>query len=181
MAATGTPTAYTPTAKALHWLVVALLAVQYVTAWLMPHIGRRTPPSAMVDLHLSLGLVILLVMLMRLAYRLRHPVPPAATGAPWERLLARITHGLIYLILLVAPFLGWASASAHHLSVSLFGLISLPDLVAPGTRWAHEAGDVHGTAMWALLWLVGLHAAAALYHHLVRRDGTLQRMLPSGR
>ena len=182
MPATDHATAYSATAKALHWLVAALLAAQYVTAWLLPHIGRHTPPSAVIDLHFSLGVVILLVMLVRLAYRLLHPVAlEAGDAAPWERLLARTTHWLIYLILIVSPVLGWLSASAHRLPVSVFGLVTLPDLVAPGTGWAHEAGDIHGTAMWALLWLLGLHAAAALYHHLVRRDGTLRRMLPAAR
>jgi cytochrome b561 len=56
-------------------------------------------------------------------------------------------------------------------------LVTLPSIAAPKARWALVAGDVHATAMWVLLALVGLHAAAALYHHVVRHDGTLKRML----
>jgi cytochrome b561 len=95
-----------------------------------------------------------------------------------ERFLAKTIHRLFYLILLVSPILGWASASAHSLPVSLFGIVPLPAIAQPGASWAHSAGDSHGTAMWVLLWLVRLHAAAALYHHIVRHDGTLRRMLP---
>jgi cytochrome b561 len=89
-----------------------------------------------------------------------------------------LVHRLFYLILLAGPLLGWASASAHRLTVSPFGLITLPPIAAPKARWALTAGDVHATVMWVLLALVGLHAAAALYHHVVRHDGTLRRMLP---
>jgi cytochrome b561 len=172
---------YSPVAKGLHWLMVILIIVQYTTAFLLPHIGRKTPPSDIIDLHFSMGVLVMLVMLVRLGHRLLHPVPlEVAEAAPWERLLAKLTHWLIYLILIVSPVLGWAAASAHNLPVSLFG-IALPALAAPGTAWANQAGDIHSTAMWALLWLLGLHVAGALYHHLLRRDGTLLRMLPSHR
>jgi cytochrome b561 len=172
--------AYSATAKGLHWLIVLLLAVQFVTAFLLPHIGRDTRPTTVINLHFSFGVLILLVMAVRFVHRLLHPVPlEAHDAAPWERFLARTTHRLFYLILLVSPVLGWASASAHSLPVSLFGIVPLPAIAPPGAGWAHTAGDIHSTAMWVLLWLVGLHAAAALFHHLVRRDGTLRRMLPS--
>lgn len=173
---------YSATARRLHWLIVALVAIQFGTAFLLPHIGRDTRPSTVIDLHFSFGILILVVMAVRFVHRLRHPVPLEARDAsPVERMLARTVHRLFYLILLAGPFLGWASASAHRLPVSLFGIVPLPALAAPGAGWGHEAGDVHGIVMWALLWLIGLHAAAALYHHLVRRDGTLRRMLPASR
>jgi cytochrome b561 len=178
IASDGTGT-YSGTAKALHWLVVLLLAIQFTTAFLLPHIGRNTPPSDVIDAHFSVGVLILVVMAARFAYRLTHPVPlEAKDAAPLERFVARTAHRLIYLILLVSPILGWASASAHSLPVNLFGIVTLPAIAAPGAGWGHTAGDIHATAMWVLLCLVGLHAAAALYHHIVRHDGTLRRMLP---
>lgn len=177
-----TAAGYSATAKRLHWLIVLLVAIQFATAFLLPHIGRDTRPGTVITLHFSFGILILGVMAVRFAHRLRHPVPlEAGDASPLERLLALTAHRLFYLILLVGPFLGWAAASAHRLPVSLFGIVPLPALAPPGARWAHEAGDIHGTVMWALLWLIGLHAGAALYHHLVRRDGTLRRMLPARR
>jgi cytochrome b561 len=97
----------------------------------------------------------------------------------WERWAAHATHVIFYFILLVGPFLGWASASAHKLPVSVFGIIALPDIAAPKARWALTAGDLHTWMMWTLLALIALHAAAALYHYFIRRDGVLQRMLPA--
>ena len=169
---------YSATARRLHWLIVALLTVQYLTAALMPHIGRKTPMSTSINLHFSFGVLIVAVMALRLVQRLRHPVPMEPAYAPLERWLAWGTHRLFYLLLLVVPFLGWASASAHNLPVSLFGVIPLPALAAPKTRWALTAGDIHTWAMWGMLGLVALHAAGALYHHYVRHDRVLQSMIP---
>jgi cytochrome b561 len=180
MIATNPLPTYSATAKRLHWLIVLLVAIQFVTAYLLPHIGRNTPPSTVINLHFSFGILILVVMAVRFVHRLRHPIPLESNDArPLERFLAKTAHRLFYLILLVGPFLGWASASAHRLPVILFGIVPLPAIAPPGADWGHEAGDIHSTAMWALLWLIGLHAATALYHHVVRHDGTLRRMLPS--
>ena len=169
---------YSATAKSLHWLIVALVAVQFVTAFLLPHITMKTQPSTVITLHFSFGLLIVAVMAVRFVHRLAHPVPLAPVGASWERGLASATHRVFYLILLVGPFLGWASASAHGLPVTFFGLFTLPPLAAPRTKWASTAGDVHTWAMYTLLGIIALHVAAALYHELVRDDGTLKRMMP---
>jgi cytochrome b561 len=171
-------TVYTPAAKALHWTTVLLVATQFVTALAMPDIGPHTEPDSWISLHFSIGILILCAMGARLVHRLMYPLE-ASQAPAWERFAALLTHRLFYLILLVGPFLGWASASAHRLTVGLFGLVALPPIAAPKAGWALTAGDVHATAMWVLLALVGLHAAAALYHHFVRHDGTLRRMLPA--
>jgi cytochrome b561 len=170
---------YDATAKALHWLVALLVLSQFVVAWLMPGIGRNSTPSTLVSLHFSLGILIVLVMATRLLHRLRHPTPLDMPGSPaWERTAAYATHVAFYALLLVGPFLGWASASAHSLPVTLFGLLTLPDIAVPKARWALTAGDVHTYTMWCVLALIGLHVAAALWHRCVRHDGLLQRMLP---
>lgn len=173
---------YSALAKGLHWLIVLVVLAQYVVSILMPGIGPRTQPGPLIDLHFSLGLVILVVMAVRYGVRLADPVALDMPGsALWERRMASITHGLFYLLLIVAPLLGWASASAHRLPVALFGLVTLPSVAAPKAHWALVAGEVHKVAMWATLALIGVHGLAALYHHLVRHDGVLLRMLPARR
>jgi cytochrome b561 len=172
---------YSGTAKTLHWLIVALVLTQFVVSWFMPHIGRNTVPGTLINLHFSLGVLILVVMAVRFLHRLSHSAPPAMPNAPgWERRLAQAIHALFYAILLIVPLLGWASASAHDLPVTFFGLFTLPALAPPKARWALTAGDIHTYAMWTLLGIIALHAAAALYHFFVRRDGVMQRMLPAG-
>jgi len=173
---------YGAAAKSLHWLIVLMVLMQFLVSTLMPEIGPNTVPASLINLHLSLGVVILVLMAIRLVHRLLYPVPLDMPDAPvWERWIAHATHLAFYFILLVGPFLGWASASAHQLPVNVFGIISLPDIASPKARWALTAGDIHAAMMWALLALIALHATAALYHHFFRHDGVLLRMLPGRR
>lgn len=166
-------------ARLLHWLIVLLVLTQFVIAILMPDVGPNTVPGTLINLHFSFGVLILVVMAVRFLFRLLYPVPLDMPGSPlWERCAARATHLAFYFILLVGPFLGWASASAHKLPVDVFGIFLLPDVAPEKARWALTAGDVHSYMMWALLALIALHVAAALYHHFLRRDGVLRRMLP---
>ena len=146
----------------------------------MPHIGRNTQPETLINLHFSIGVLILFLAVGRLGWRLTHPEPPPLDGIPpWQVQSARVVHWLLYLLLFVVPILGWLAASWRGFPVIMFGLFELPKLLAtraPGLGWT---GDVHGLlANYLMLALVGLHVAAALYHYFIRRDGVLQRMLP---
>lgn len=176
-----TAAGYTGTAKSLHWLFLALLIVQFTVAWTMPNIGRNTQPGTLINLHFSVGVLILSVAIVRLVWRLTHGEPAAEDGVPpWQVASGRLLHWLLYLLLFVVPILGWANASYRGFPVVMFGL-EMPKLIAtraPGWGWT---GDIHSfLATYVLLGLVGLHVLAALYHYFVRRDGVLQRMLPDG-
>ncbi len=169
---------YDPVAKSLHWLVFALVLVQFVIAWTMPEIRRGVVPERLINLHLSFGVLIMAVVLIRLVWRRLHPVAPANEGIPpWQERLAIAAHWLLYALLLVLPVLGWAAASARDWTVRVFDLVTLPRLVPSEARIGFIAGDVHVVLSWVLLGLIGLHVAAGLYHYFVRRDRVLQRML----
>lgn len=168
---------YGTVARTLHWLVFALVAAQVIIGWTMPHIRPGVPQAGLVAWHLSIGAVLMLVVLLRLVWRIVRPTASAPMAA-WERVLAMLTHGLLYLLLIVIPVLGWAAAGFFGYSVRLFGFIPLPALADRTMRWAHEAGDVHDLLTNVLLGVVGLHVVAALWHYFVRRDRVLQRMLP---
>lgn len=170
---------YTGTAKFLHWLILALLIVQFIVAWTMPNIGRNTPMTTLISLHFSMGVLILAVAVLRLLWRFMRGEPaPDAGVPPWQTSSARIVHWLLYLLLLVIPILGWINADWRGMPVALFRL-EMPKLIAtraPGWQWT---GDMHGLlSNYVLLALVGLHVVAALYHQFIRRDGVLRRMLP---
>lgn len=99
---------------------------------------------------------------------------------PWQRWGAGATHGLLYLLLIVLPITGWAASSVHGWHLTPFGLFDLPALLPKGTKLGFKAGDMHADLLsWVLLAIIGLHVLAALYHRFVKRDGVLQRMLPS--
>jgi cytochrome b561 len=172
---------YKSSAKFLHWLIVALLMVQFMVAWTMPHIGRNTPVTTLISQHFTVGIVILAVAILRLVWRVIQGEPtPLDDVPPWQTQSARVIHWLLYLLLLVVPILGWINASWRGMPVVFFGL-ELPKLIgprAPGWRWT---GDVHNLlANYMMLTLVGLHILAGFYHYFIRRDHILQRMLPGG-
>lgn len=166
---------YDPFARLLHWLIVVLLAVQYVVAWTMPEIHRGTQPVGLIAVHLYFGVGIIAVMIVRVLWRLLRKEPGVIEGSASTRRVAYLTHGLLYLILIVQPLMGWANASSRGWKISLFG-IELPALSPTGSPLGHALGDVHGVLAWVVLALIGLHIVGALYHHFVLRDGVLRRM-----
>lgn len=170
---------YDPVSRTFHWLVVALVAAQITIALILPAALPESAGDTIVAWHLAVGSTILLVMLLRLAWRLAHPMPPApADLSPALRWLARGTHWAFYVVLIVLPLLGWTAANAHGATPRLLGLIPLPRLVAPDEAFAEAVGTVHKTVALLLLVLIALHVSGALYHALVKRDGVIRRMLP---
>jgi cytochrome b561 len=169
-------------AKLFHWITVLLLIIQYTIGWLMPDVHKDTKPIGLISLHLSIGSLIVLVVLIRLAWRLTHPAPPEPSALPpMFQAAARATHWLLYALLVAFPLMGWANASSRGWQVSLFGLVPLPPLSPTGSILGHQMGDVHQVFAWVLLAAVGLHISAALFHHFIIKDDTLRRMLPRRR
>ena len=167
---------YDPFARLLHWLIVVLLVAQYIVAWTMPEIHRGTQPVGLITWHLEIGTAIIAVMLVRIVWRLLRREPDVVEATPSMRIVSRLTHALLYLLLIVQPVMGWINASSRGWHVTLFGVIPLPALSTTGSPLGHEMGDLHQVLAWGILGLVGLHLAGALYHHFVLRDGVLRRM-----
>ena len=164
-------------AKILHWLIFSLLAVQYAIGSIMPHIGRKTLNEGWVSWHFSVGAAILFFIVIRLVWRMLHPVPLIPTMAPWERAVSGITHWSLYILVLVMTLLGWAATNSRGWDVILFGVIPLPKISPTGSDWGHECGDIHNILVYVLLGFILIHVAGALYHYFVKRDQVVGRML----
>jgi cytochrome b561 len=169
---------YRTPAKVLHWLIVALLAVQFPIGWFMPDV-HAGPPGRAMTLHISFGLTILALILLRLVWRVTHPVAPESSLPPWQRVSSEAVHWLLYVLVLAATITGWLFASFRGWSVAYFELIPLPMLAAKNTVATHQIDGWHQIAEWGLLIAIGLHVAAALAHIFIYRDRIMQRMLPS--
>src|ERR1039457_6298514 len=111
---------YGTTAKLFHWLIVALLFIQYPIGWLMPDIHRGMKPGTGMTFHISFGIVILLLIVLRFGWRLGHPVAPESSLPPWQRLSSEAVHWLLYGLVLVATMTGWLFASFRGWSISFF-------------------------------------------------------------
>lgn len=169
---------YDATAKGFHWLVVGLLVPQYAIGWLMPDIHRGQVPGTAMMLHISIGIVILTIVVLRLLWRLAHPVAPDNSLQPWQRLSSQALHWLLYLFVFATTVSGWFFASMRGWSIALFGVVKLPMLTETGSTIGRSIGRLHETLEWGLLILIGLHVLIALVHLLVYRDRVMSRMLP---
>lgn len=169
---------YGAVAKLLHWIIFALLAVQYTIGSIMPHIGRHTVDEGWVAWHFSVGASILFFIAIRLIWRLLHPVPQLPSMPAWERAAASFVHWALYGLVLTMTLLGWAATNARGWPVRLFGVVTLPQIAPNGSSWGHEAGDIHNVVVYVLLGFIVLHVGAALYHYFIRRDEIMARMLP---
>jgi len=168
---------YGTTAKVFHWLIVALLSVQYPLGWFMPEIHRGAKPSDALTFHVSLGITILALIVLRLLWRITHPVAPERSLPAWQQLISEAVHWLLYALVFATTMTGWLLASEHGWSISLFSAVPLPMLTSKGSLLASSIGKWHGTMEWALLSLVGAHVAAAMAHTFIFRDRIMQRML----
>jgi cytochrome b561 len=170
---------YGPAAKLFHWLTVALLAAQFTLGWVMPDIRRGMHPERLMNLHLSMGLLVLALMTARAAWRVVRGAPPPEASLPaWQRIASELVHGALYLLVFAMTLSGWFFASMRGWEITLFGAFPVPRLVDEGSRLGRLLGGLHGTLVWVLLAAIGLHVAAALAHALIFRDRVLQRMLP---
>jgi len=169
---------YGTTAKVLHWVIAALLLVQYLIGWLMPDIHRGQQPGTAMTLHVSIGMLILILIVLRLAWRLTHPVAPESSLPPWQRVSSEAVHWLLYVLVLATTITGWLFASFRGWSISFFYLVPLPMLASDNAEAGRAIDGWHQAMEWALLVVIGLHVAFALVHIFVYRDRIMQRMLP---
>lgn len=180
-AAAPTVETYSSAARAFHWLTVLLLLVQIPLGVYMVDYGQTTnfaaPTGQMYDAHKLIGLALLLLIVLRLGYRLAHGAPAdEPTIEPWQKVASHANHWGLYLLLVAIPVGGW-------LAVSLYGPfrpfgIELPSLATENKALAEQVFFAHKVAAYALVALIAVHVAAALYHHLIRGDNVLARMLP---
>ncbi len=174
-------TVYNPVARALHWGIFALVGIEFAIAWIMPDMRRGTLPTGWIAWHIGVGTSILVLMLLRLLWRLLRGAPELLPGPVWQQRLAGLVHVLLYAGFLLLPLLGWINASSRGWTVHLAGLVALPALAASGASWGHWMGGVHQVLAYVLLGAIGLHVAGALYHAVIERDDTLRRMWPGRR
>ena len=176
-----TAASYDRTSRAVHWLVAALAVIVISLGWAIGGAPRNTPSrDLLLLLHRSVGLVILALMLFRAGRHWLHPVPPSSL-APAERALARSTHFILYLLLILMPVAGLVNAAAAGHSVSFFGILSVPPLIPENDRLSQTAIAFHLVGQYLVYLFIVLHVAGALRHGIVKRDGVLERMLPRRR
>ena len=170
---------YAPSRRALHWGIAVLMVLAYIFILGRENFERGSEARlAMVQAHFWIGIAILALMLPRLLLAFSRPAPAVQPPLPaWQALPAKGLHLLLYAMLVAQPVLGLLTAWTDGKELLLpFTQIVVPPLVSANEALAHRFEDLHELIGTAFYWVVGLHVAAALYHHFVRRDDTLRRM-----
>jgi cytochrome b561 len=170
---------YPATSKLLHWLVAACVLLTAPVAIAMTNVGKGPTQDALYNLHKSLGVLILILMVLRLINRLAVGALAAeADIAPWQKTVSSIVHASLYVLLLAMPIVGYIANSAYGATTPFFGLFHIPPIIGKNEELATQLFTLHRWVGWLVILLVLTHISAALYHHFIRGDAVLKRMLP---
>jgi len=178
-----TPDHYGAIPLALHWAVAILVIGAWLTGDLDDLLAAGAPRAAGLFVHMSMGLAIVALVVIRLLWRIGDP-PPAPEHTvlgQWLDHAGRLTHYALYALLVAIPVVGITLQFARGNAVPVFGLFEIASPWPADRAFARSIKGVHELLANALLVLAGLHAAAALAHHVILRDRTLLRMLPASR
>jgi cytochrome b561 len=162
----------------LHWLTLALIVAAYIIMTILQDMSLSPQKLKLYSWHKWVGITVLFLLPLRLLFRFLDPLDHRAGLTALEVKASAAVHGMIYLLLIAVPMFGWLHSSAAGFPVVWFGVLPLPDLVGKDKALAELLKELHAGSVNLLIALVALHAAAALYHHHIRRDGVLARMVP---
>jgi cytochrome b561 len=170
------PQSFDTVAKALHWAIVILILPMLYYGFQAENLTKEER-GAYFQSHSGIGLIILILMLARLAWRIGHPAPALPAGMPrWQQIAAKASHHGFYLLVILQPLLGLLLTTTSKGNLKPFGLFGLH---IAQNQPLHEIGEkLHGINAWLIVALIAGHVAAALYHHFIRHDNVLKRMLP---
>lgn len=161
----------------LHWLMAILIIILLAFGLYMTRIPISALKLKLYGWHKELGMLVLMLAAIRIAWRLSNITPSLAALPWWEKLAARVMHWAFYGFMFALPISGWLMTSASGLPVSFFGLFLMPDLISPNEHWRLLLVDIHKWLAYGLILAFCGHTAAALKHHFIDKDDILRRML----
>lgn len=177
-----TATRYSSPAIVLHWLVALLIFAAFPLGVYMHELPLSPRKLELYSYHKWIGITVLMLVAVRLSWRLTHTPPPLPSSvAAWQRRASGLIHGLLYVLMVAIPLSGWLMSSAKGFQTVWFGVLPLPDLVSKDRELGELLTEVHKILNFALLASVILHVAAALQHHFIERQPFLQRMAWGGK
>lgn len=161
----------------LHWLMAILIIGMLILGIYMTDLPVSPEKLKLFRWHKEFGVLILMLVIIRLAWRLSNAVPSLASLPLWEKLAARSAHWVFYGLLFALPISGWLLSSASGIPVSFFGLFILPDLISPNEEMRLLLVEAHEWLAYFLIAVLCVHIAASLKHHFIDKDDILRRML----
>jgi cytochrome b561 len=170
--------AYTVTARVLHWVTALMIVLMIPLGVIISNDWGGPLQETLYGLHESIGTLLIPLVLTRLVYRLANPPLPLPDEIPApQRFAAHVTHVGLYTLLVAQPLIGWIATSAYGAPITVLGVFALPPIAPENHAFAKQLSALHGLVGFAIAGLVAAHIGAALYHHVVRKDRILMRMI----
>jgi cytochrome b561 len=165
--------------RLFHWGLGFVIIGMIAYGWWMNHYPARADRFFYRSIHADIGYVVLLLMVIRLVWRWINPVPALPADTPrWQWIAARVSHGALYGVSILVAMLGWAHSGAHKPDYGdWFGLFRVPQFTSTDKASANFYENLHVYLAYALLALIAIHVAAAVWHHVVKRDSVTVRMI----
>ena len=169
---------YALSARTLHWVTAALVLTMIPIGIAMANANFGAAQDTLYHLHRSIGALLIPIVIVRLLYRLGHPAPPLPADVPAiQQFAAHATHWGLYALLVVQPFVGWIATSAYRAPVLFFWLFEIPPIWPEDRAFSERLFVAHRFLGILMALMICAHIAGALYHHFVRKDRVLMRMV----
>lgn len=168
-------------AKFFHWVIALAILGNGLFGLLMDLASSPMHKINWLALHKSIGLTVLALALLRIAWRWGDRRPAEEPAPRWQQWAARVVHGMLYVMIVAMPLSGWWFNSIVGKPLQWFKLFNLPALASKNQDLRHFAHGVHEYLFWFLVLILVAHVGAALKHHVFENDNVLRRMLPFGR
>lgn len=174
---------YGSVSKLFHWLMFLLILGMLIVGLSLDSIDDKALRSIVIGLHKSTGLLVLTLVCLRALWALMNPKPGSAPGtSPMEHVAERGGHLALYFLMFAMPITGWVMSTAAGYIPDFYGLFSV---AAPGIAknkpLSELFGQAHEILAWTIIVVVSGHIAAAMYHHYIRKDNILRRMIPGSK
>ena len=176
MATKNTLSSYGFVSKNFHWIMAVIILFNFTLGYFMGDLDKGPLRFFIFNLHKSLGISIIILIILRLFWRLINLVPAPLSQNYLLNKLSKAVHYFFYFILLVVTFSGWTYSSARGGPINVFGLFSVPALVEKNDEIAKIARNIHTLSVYVFITFVAIHILASLYHHYFLKDKTLKRM-----
>lgn len=178
MAFRNTPERFGSVTRALHWVTVILVFAALVLGNRIAHMEVSLSALKFFGYHKTLGISVLALIVFRILWHVFSPPPkPLQHGVGWQDGLAKAVHRAFYVLLLAMPLTGWAASSASGIDTVVFGRWTMPAIAPVSERWEEVGFVIHGIIAKLLVATILLHVGGALYRAVLKKDGTLRRMI----
>jgi cytochrome b561 len=166
---------FTPVSRILHWLTAILVFSTLLIGFTM--VSTVTAYSTLLEIHKTIGVVILAVVVIRVVNRLTHRPPPLpSTVGRFEHVLVVTSEMALYALLLAQPLVGWAMLSAAGRPIVVFGSLRIPRIAPVNLDLFSVLRETHSVLAFLLVAAVAAHVSAVLLHSITLRDRMLARM-----